>query len=562
VQKTVELETKEKKQFDHAADAKRYATRVVSGKQHAGKFEILACKRFLKDLESKQYEFDKNAVNRCCRFLTLMPHVKGAKATQHFALSSWQRFIVANVIGFKDKFTGFRRFNRAIVFVARGNGKSFFSSALSIYMTFFDGEFGADTFSAATTREQAKIVWGTAQQMLRQMPELVKSAGITVEQNGIYQEKSNSVFKPVSSDASTMDGLNPYLVIIDELHCVTRALYDVMETAMSKRDQSLMLSISTAGFDTSSVGFELHAYGKRVLQEVTEDERLFILIYEADEEDILSEKAWEEANPNIDVSVNRKSLRDMAKKASTLSSFRNAFITRHLNRFVNTREAWMRLDKWAQCASNINIEDFERRPCVIGLDMSNRNDITSKCYVFTEQKDGQLHYTAFWKNYLPEVAVQESRNASYAGWVADGHITTTPGDSIDYAQVQEELIEDSQKFPQMEIASDPWNTVQLSQNLANYGIQTIEMRPTIKNFSPAMKELQDAVLSGRFHHDGNPTVAWAVGNITVKPDAAGNIYPAKPHGNSKIDPGVALIMAIARAMVNQPNTSPLTIRWL
>jgi phage terminase large subunit-like protein len=550
-----------KKAKSFYAVAVKYARDVCDDKIVAGKYVKLACNRFLNDLDSGKWDFDKDAVERACKFLQALPHIKGSRGT--LVLQPWQVWFVASVVGFKDKVTGLRRFSRVIAFVARGNGKSFLCSGLALYFSFFDGEKGADVYSLATTREQARIVWATSQAMMRALPELTSKFGIEVGQHSITQQSSNSSFKALSSDFNTLDGLSPYVAVIDELHAVDRGLWDIIETAMQKRQQPLLISISTAGFDTSSVGFEISSYIRSILDGVREDDRMFGVIYEADDDDVLDEDNWNKANPNLGVSVQLEAMRADAKKASTLSSFRNAFITRHLDRWVNAREAWMRMDKWLQCASNrLVLEDYVGRPCVIGLDMSNRNDITSKCYLFTEQRDGQLHYSAFWKNYLPEVAVQESRNASYAGWVADGHITTTPGDSIDYAQVQEELIEDSQKFPQMEVASDPWNTVQLSQNIANYGIQTIEMRPTIKNFSPAMKELQDAVLSGRFHHDGNPAVAWAVGNITVKPDAAGNIYPAKPHGNSKIDPGVALIMAIARAMVNQPNTSPLVVRWM
>lgn len=550
------------KPFDHAADAKRYAARVVSGKIVAGQWTKAACQRYLDDIASKKWEIDKEAVNRCCRFLELMPHVKGSKALKPLELQSWQRFVVANVIGFKDKTTGFRRFNRAIVFVARGNGKSFLSSALALYLTFFDGEHGADTFSAATTREQAKIVWGTAQQMLRQMPALTKKADITVEQHSIYQEKSNSVFKTVSSDYGTLDGLNPYLVIIDELHSVTRGLYDIMETAMSKRDQPLMLSISTAGFDTSSVGHELYSYGKRVLGKFNDDDRLFILIYESDSEDILSEKSWAEANPNLDVSVSRQSLSDMAKKASQLSSFRNAFITRHLNRWVNVREAWLNLTKWDECQQPMDLDDFEGKDCWIGLDLSTRNDMTSKCLVFPSIKDGRRHYDCFWTNWLPEVAIQESRNASYAGWAHDNHLTQVEGDTIDFRQIRDSIIEDCKRFRVNEVCFDPWSAAQLAQELGAEGIVMVEVRPTVKNYSPAMKEMEAAVLDKRLSHPEDPVVRWCVGNVTVKPDAAGNVYPAKQKGEQKIDAAVSLISALSRAMTADVAVSDFKVRWL
>lgn len=558
----VQAKPKAKKQTDHSAVAKKYARDVTSGKINAGKWTKLACQRFLDDLDRKDLVFDKEAVGRACRFIELCPNIKGSKALEPLKLTGWQVFIVANVFGFKFKKSGFRRFNRAITFVARGNGKSTLAAPIGIYASFFMGEHGADVYSAATTRDQAKMIWGTAQAMLRQMPELTKKAGITVEQHAIHQEKSNSVFKTVSSDFNTLDGLNPFVVLIDELHAVTRGLYDIMETAMSKRDEPLMMSISTAGFDTSSIGHELHAYGKRVLEGATQDDRLFFITYEADTEDLLDEVEWEKANPNLDVSVNRLSLRDMAKKAATLSSFRNAFITRHLNRWVNVREAWINLNRWDEDATDLRLEDFEGKDCFIGLDLSTRNDVTSKCLVFPSLKDGKRHYDVFWTNWLPEVAIQESRNASYAGWSYDGHITQVEGDTIDFGQVRDSIIEDCKRFRVQEICFDPWNASQLAQELGAQGIVMVEVRPTVKNFSPAMKEVEAAVLDGRVHHDGNPAVRWMVGNVTVKPDAAGNIYPAKQKGEQKIDAAVAMFSAMTRAMNAEVATSDFRVRWL
>lgn len=550
------------KSFDHATDAKKYAKKVVSGKIIAGKWTKLACQRFLNDLASKKWKFDTDKVNRVCRFLELCPHVKGTKALNRFSLESWQRFIVANLYGFVDKTTGFRRFNRGLIFVARGNGKSFLMSALGIYAAFFDGEHGSDVYSAATTRDQARIIWQTSQAMLQAMPELTKKAGIEPAQLSLYQKSSNSSFKPLSSDANTLDGLNPYMVLVDEGHAISRGLWDVLETAMSKRDQPLMICISTAGFDTSSVGFELESYGKRVLEDLTEDERLFVLVYESDEEDILSEKAWMEANPNYGVSVSKQSLADMAKKAATLSSFRNAFITRHLNRWVNVRDAWLNLNKWDACSKQLNLEDFEGQECYVGLDLATRNDITSKCLVFPSFKNGKRHYDVFWTNWLPEVAIQESRNASYAGWALDNHIIQVEGDTIDFGQIRDSIIEDVKRFNVREVCFDPWAAAQLAQELGAQGIQMVEVRPTVKNFSPSMKELEASVLDNRLSHDGNPAVRWMVGNVTVKPDAAGNVYPAKGKGEQKIDAAVSLISALTRAMATDITPVSFKVKWI
>lgn len=555
-------QTKIPKKADFTAIAKKYAKDVLAGKVVAGKWAKLACQRFIDDLDSKRWDFDKEAVGRVCRFAELCPHIKGSKALQTMKLQPWQVFILANIFGFKDKHTGFRRFNRGLVFVARGNGKSFLASVLGIYAAFFDGEHGSDVYSAATTRDQAKIIWATSQAMLRQMPELAKKAGIEVGQQAIFQQKTNSTFKPLSSDYGTLDGLNPYVVLLDETHAITRGLFDILETALSKRDQPLMLSISTAGFDTSSVGYDLYQHGKRVLDKSSNDDRLFFICYESDEEDVLSETAWEQANPNLDVSVIRSSLEAMAKKAASLSSFRNAFVTRHLNRWVSVREAWLNLNRWDECQTNLSLDDFEGRECYIGLDLATRSDITSKCLVFPEYKDGKRHYTCFWTNWLPEIAIQESRNASYGGWALDGHLTPVEGDTIDFNQIRESIVEDCKRFNVREVCFDPWAAAQLAQDLAKEGVQMVEVRPTVKNFSPSMKEMEAAVLDARLHHDGNPAVRWMVGNVTVKPDAAGNIYAAKQKNEQKIDAATALISALTRAMAADVIPSSFKVNWI
>lgn len=552
----------QKKQVDYYAIAKKYAKDVTSGKIMSSEWTKKSCQRFLDDLENKIWKFDKDKVGRCCRFVELCPHIKGSKALSRLKLSPWQVFIVANIVGFVDKTTGHRRFTRAIVSVARGNGKSFLMSAIGLFFAFFDGEQGADVFSLATSKDQAKLVWSTSQAMVRAMPDLMKKVGVDAGQNSITQEKTNSTFRPLAADYGNLDGLNPYVVVIDELHAVTRGLYDVVETAMSKREQPLMISITTAGSDTSTVGYELTSYGKQVLGGLQDDDRFFFLLYEAESEDVLDKDEWTKANPNLNVSVSEQSLSDMAKKASTLSSFRHAFITRHLNRWVNSREAWLNLQKWDDCKKEMKLEDFEGRECFIGLDLSTRNDVTSKCYVFPDfGSDGKRTYHVFWKNYLPEVAIQESRNASYSGWALDQHITTIEGDTIDFNQIQEEILEDQKRFNVQACCFDPWNAAQLAQGLAAEGVVMVEVRPTVKQFSPPMKEMEAAVLDKRLFHDGNPAVRWMCGNITVKPDAAGNVYPSKTTGNNKIDAGVALISALSQAMMANIGGEKLYATW-
>lgn len=564
----------------HVLKGYAYARGVVDGSIPACKSVRQACERQLRDLDRQSdpsfpYRFDDELAGRACRFLENLPHVEGALAGQLVTLEGWQCFVVTTVYGWVKKTTGFRRFRRAYIEVPRGNGKSFMLSGLALYGLAADGEEGAQVYSAATSRDQAKVVWNVSKQMLRHRPALKSKIGIDSSVHAIFHATSGSTFKPLSREAKSLDGLNTHVAVMDELHAhVTREVYDVVETSTAKRTQSLLWVITTAGSDLSGICYEVRGYVLKVLGGLVDDDSQFGVVYTIDAEDLpgafTDEKVWAKANPNWGVSVEKDAYGRLAAKAAQVASAQNNFLTKHLNVWCNADQSWLNMVQWDRCAdTTLHPDDFGTDPCFIGLDLASKTDIAAKIRLFVRQQPHRVperadrgetepHYYAFLDSFLPENAISDGRNASYAGWEIEGRITTTPGDVLDFAVVKESLLADRDTFDVREVPYDPWQMTQMAQELTAEGLVCVECRPTVQNFSPAMKELEALVIDGRFHYDANPVLRWMASNVVCHRDAKDNIYPRKgPDPRLKIDGIVALLMALSRAMVSVDDSAPL-----
>jgi len=559
----------------HVVKATDYCRAVVAGEIVANKLAVAACARQLADMERSRsdaawpYEFSEALAGRACRFLEALPHVKGDLAGQRIRLEPWQCFVIAGAFGWVRRGTALRRFRRVTIYVPRGNGKSALSSGVGLYCLAADGEGGAEVYAAATTREQARIVWDSARQMLNKSPHgtaLANTMGVTSPSaptaSSIYQAASGSSFRPLSREADNLDGLNIHCGILDELHAHrTREVYDVMETGTGKRSRSLLWTISTAGSDTSGIGHEVYSYARRVLLGDVQDDSLFAAIWEMDDgDDWTAEATWRKANPNYGVSVQPDVIAQLARKAQQVASAQNAFLTKHLNVWVNADQAWMSMAAWERAGdAKLTREDFAGEACTVGLDLASKTDIAARVLLFwrdlphrdavkAEAGEVERHYYAFLDSYLPEAAVVDGRNASYSGWERDGRLATTPGEVLDFGEIRRAVLDDGARFEVREVDFDPWQATQLAAELQAEGLPMVEMRPTVQNFSGPMKELEALVLDGRFHHDANPVLRWMVGNVVCHRDAKDNIYPRKERPENKIDGVVAIVMALAGAM--------------
>ena len=425
------------------------------------------------------------------------------------------------------------------------------SSGVALYCLLADREPGAEVYSFATTRDQAKIVFGDAKQMCVANQALRQNFGLEVLANALYVPRTNSTFQAKSAEGSTLDGLNTHFACVDELHAhKTRAVYDVVETSMGKRLNSLLWVITTAGFDTSGICYEVRTMVRGVLDGTIEDETQFGVIYTIDEDDDwTTEAALIKANPNWGVSVMPDVIIPLQKKAMAIASATNNFKTKHLDVWCSAGTAWMDLVAWKRCGHVRDLDDMLGKPCVIGLDLGAKNDVTAKVIVFKEQDEsGKPRFYISTKLYLPEVAIEKSTNSQYQGWADTGAITVTGGAMTDLSRIEEEIREDLSRFDVQAIAYDPWQATQLAVNLSEDGAPMVEYRNTVQNVSEPMKWLEALVQDGKLTHDENPAMDWMMGNVVAKLDAKDNIYPRKERYEQKIDGPVALIYGLAMCL--------------
>jgi phage terminase large subunit-like protein len=549
---------------DYPGIAARYVRDVLGGRTPACKWVKLACERQRQNLTAAKspaypYRFDRARATRICQFVEQLPHIKGPKAGLPMLLEPWQVFIYCTAFGWVVKKTGKRRFRRVYIEVPRGNGKSAMTSPAGMYLLAADGEAGAEVYSAATTRDQARIVFGVAQTQARKSPALCEALGVEVHAQAITVMETASKFVPVSRDADTLEGFNVHGGLIDELHAhKTREVYDVIETGAGKRDQSMIWVITTAGTNRSGICYEVRGFVCRVLEGTAQDEQQFGIIYTIDaEDDPWVEASWIKANPNWGVSVEPEYVGQLAGKAMQVASAQPNFLTKHLNVWVNADVAWMDMRAWAACEDReLRLEYFAGQPCIVSLDLATKIDLVAMRFTFgTRGEDGVFALTSFGRFFIPEARIEGALNDSYAGWERDGYLVATPGEVVDFGRIEDELRAAMTQFEVLEVAFDPWQATQLAQRMQEEGAPMVELRQIVQHFSPAMKEIDALVRSGRYRHTGCPVMTWCVSNVVCHTDAKDNIYPRKERPENKIDGVVAEIMAVSR-WISRPEAAP------
>jgi phage terminase large subunit-like protein len=535
----------------------RYARGVLSGRIPACSLVKKACERQLDDLDrygdGKRFIYDAEAGDRICWFIEHLTHVKGELAGQEIKLEPWQVFILHTTFSWKTT-EGIRRFRRVYIEVPRGNGKSSLSSGVALFCLCGDREPGAEVYSFATTRDQAKIVFGDAKEMARQNSKLKRAFDLQVLATSLYVPKTNSYFQAKSAEGSTLDGLNTHLAVIDELHAhKTRAVYDVVETSLGKRRNSLMWVITTAGFDTAGICYEVRSFVKQILNKEAQDESQFGIIYGLDEgDDWTSEEALQKANPNWGVSVRPEIITSLQAKAIARPSAANNFKTKHLDVWCSAASSWMDMPAWNLCRRSIALSDFEGFDCYMGLDLGAKNDLTAKVLVFPVEENGRLNYYVFGTYYAPRAALLKSGNSQYDGWETLGYLKVTEGAVTDFNQIEADILEDCSRFRVKSVAYDPWQATQLATRLSDNDVPMVEYRNTVQNMSDPMKWLEALVQDKRLIHEGDPALTWMMGNIVAKRDFKDNVFPRKEVYENKIDGAVALIMALGLC-VNEEN---------
>jgi len=510
-----------------------------------------SCERFFRDIENEKFILDLDKAERANRLIQKYPHIKGPLANTPMIFEPWQNFIYLNVFGFILKSTGFRRFTKVFVLCSRKNGKTAVSSGLGLYMMTLDGEQGAEIYSLAGKKDQARIVFDSAREQAKRSEEFLKHTGTEVFRHHIEHDKTASVYKPLASDSNSLDGLGPHLVIFDEVHSFKdRNLYGVMETAVGARKQPLLWAISTAGFDDTGICHELQVDLEKILKREYEDDSQFGMIYTIEkDDDFRDKKCWIKANPNLNVSLSEEYIQGMVDKAIRQPGNKNNVLTKHFNVWCTASENLFDMAAYDRCEDKtLDIKNFFGENCFTGVDLSSKVDLTAFAHVF--KKDG--HYYAFSDPFLPEAAIANSMNASYEAWVEEGWLNATKGEAINYDELEKYLIEKSSSFKIKDAMYDPWSANQFAQNMSKKRIEMCEFRMNTANVSEPLKFLDAIIREGKFHHNGSPIMRWCFSNVVAKEDNNGNIYFRKAHEKFKIDIVVSIVMAIA-GWVNEEN---------
>lgn len=545
-----------------------YALDVVEENIVSCKYVFGACQRFLNDLQEGKYPFVADKAEKYLRIVQKFPHVKGKWKTPNIQYEPWQCFFKMQIYGFINPLTGYRRFRVAHLEVPRGNAKSAMCSQAGLYELAVDEPNGNEISCFATKTDQARIVLDVARNMAKKSPNYLSTFGVKVLAHKISQEESNSVMRAMSAEDKSLDGLNDILAIMDELHVMTRELFDVVTSGMSKRQDSLVLCITTAGFNTDSVGHSQSVYAKKVACGEYLDDTFLALVYTIDDgDDIYDEKTWKKANPNWGVSVDPVTFAAKALKAKETPSDLPNLKVKHLNIWLSEAQAFYDLPKWDRCFDpTLKIEDFLGKRCYAAADLSSKVDLTALGYVFEEIREingkKEKCYAIFDRSFIPQDKVKELRNTLFDDCVSKGFLTATVGEAIHYPFIHDQVVADAKKFKIIDFHYDPWNAIKFAQDLSKERINMVEFRFTTANLSEPTKSLDAFIRQGKIRHNGSPLLRWALGNVVCKEDAGGNVFPRKTHERLKIDPVIAIIMALAGWLQNESNESVYESRGL
>lgn len=535
-----------------------YAKAVVGNKFVTGRLVRLACERHLRDLvdgPARGLRWDRDTAQRAIDFFpAVLRHTKGQYAGQPFELLDWEAFVVGSIFGWK--LGEIRRFRTAFVSTARKNGKSTLEAGIGLKALVDEDEPGAEIYSAATTRDQARIVFSEAGRMRDGSAALRRR--ITKTTNNLAVIGSASWFRPLSADSSKMDGLNVFVALVDEVHEHPNAgVIDRLDTGMGARVQPLMYETTTAGVSRTSVCYQHWDFSAKVLEgvipEITAD-RWFAYIATADEgDDWQDELAWRKANPSLGTVLKIEDLRAEVAIARELPSRQNAIRRLRLNEWTQQLVRWINMEVWAQGRAPIDAKTLIGRRCYAGLDLARINDLSSLALLFPPAEDGE-RWKVLWRHWCPADDIeQRSRRdrAPYEVWRDQGHLIATEGNTTDFKFVEAEILDLASSYDIIEVAFDRTFAGEIVRNLADEGMTVVEFGQGFLSMGPAAAEFTRKLLARELQHGGDPVADWCASNVTVRTDPAGNQKPDKERSIERIDPIVALIMAVGRSMVEE-----------
>jgi phage terminase large subunit-like protein len=427
------------------------------------------------------------------------------------------------------------------------------ASALGVYELIASNEPGAEVYSVATKKDQARIVFNEAERMVKASPDLKKR--ITSYRDSLSIAGTAAKFQPLSSDEDSLDGPRPQCIIADEIHAwasKARKLWDVLSNALGKRRSPVFIAITTAGQGEESLCRQQNRYSEKVLTGVHEDDSWFCWVCGLDDEDDFTDPAnWIKANPNLGVSVNIKELAEAINKAKGDPASLNGVLRLRLGVWTQAVEAFIPMEEWGLCNAPIDLESLKKQPCFGGLDLSTTTDISAFVLLFPPYGD-RTKWVVLPEFFLPKDNIEKRTKRDrvpYDSWSRNGKFNLTNGNVIDYEAIRLKIVQLSETYDLREIAYDPWNCQETATWLQDHGFIVSPVRQGFVTLAGPTKRLLELVMTHDLAHLGNPVLRWMASNVVADSDATGSVKPDKTKSSEKIDGISALICALSRAMV-------------
>lgn len=542
----------------------RYMDAVLGGELVACKKIIKLCKILRPRFETGEYKcwhYDPARAKRPIEFAERFCCQPEGKPGQHIEMQPFQMFWQEVVFGWVDE-QGFRQFNEAFNVRGRKNGKSTEQACMGLYMLTKDGEGAPQCYSAANSKPQSSLLYGSMLRMVSQSPalrrRLHKGTIPNRDEDGLIYRANGGYFTPLSSQTRNQDGLNVHFAAIDEVAAVTnRDIYDLLKQATSARDQPLIVEITTNGFERDNFFDSQYDYASRWLDGKVEDDHFLPVIYELDDRSEWSdEDMWVKANPGIDVIKKREALRGYVNKAKQDPSFLPTVMTKDFDLPENRASAWLSFEQ------AVNRETFDWREmgfryCIVGYDASDTIDLTSAQALMMCPGDPKIYEMSMY--WIPEMQLEKYRtsglrkqrdNVPYDRWIEEGLVRTCPGNTIDHRVVFEwmqELRDEFDVYP-FAMGYDPWHLQDDSwKDTARQFVgknRAEQVRFGAQTLSIPMKEIKEVYAAKGIVDNDNPVNQWCRMNVGVMTDTNDNIKPVKANGpTGRIDGWAAEICA-------------------
>lgn len=496
--------------------------------------------------------YDSTRANRVLAFLeNFCRQSKGERGGQNLKLELWQKAFVAATFGFIEKETGLRKYQESLLIIARKNGKSTLGSGIANYMLFADGERGPEIVSAATKKDQAKIVWQEAKRMIKKSPALNKRAKCLVAE--INTAFNDGCFKPLSSESNTLDGLNLHFAIIDEMHAIEdKNLYDVLVDGMSSRQQPLCLIISTAGTVREGIYDDKYKEAQDIINGYDDgvyiDERRLCVIYELDDRSEWEKpECWVKANPGLGTIKSLDKLAAKVRRAQHDPKLVKNLLCKDFNIRETSYAAWLTFEE-INNTEKVDIKNLAPRYAIGGADLSSTTDLTCATAMFKKTAEGPLYVLQMY--WLPESIMNratEKYQKIYGTWVDLGYMRLSAGQRVSYSDVTAWFREVQNEYDMnfLWIGYDSWSANYWVEEMSQYFGKNA-MEPVIqgkKTLSSPMKNMGADLAAKKIIYNDNPVLKWCLTNTAVDIDRNGNIQPLKFNDDRRIDGAASLLDA-------------------